>query len=148
MTRCITTFGASFSVRRDRKDWRVMITNARRGFLAAAVLMLAAAGAAPGRMSAHGSDGRIRMRTLRPGDILYVLLGGGGNSLALMRAEGVVLIDTKLASGGRQILETIQAVSERPVSTIINTHAHLDHAGGNVAFAGVTEIVAHEHARA
>lgn len=88
------------------------------------------------------------MRTLRPGDIVYVLLGGGGNSLAMMRDDGVVLIDTKLPAGGRQIRETIQAVSDRPVSTIINTHAHLDHAGGNQAFAEVKEIVAHERAKA
>jgi glyoxylase-like metal-dependent hydrolase (beta-lactamase superfamily II) len=91
---------------------------------------------------------QIRMRTLRPGDIVYVLIGGGGNSLAMMRDDGVVLIDTKLPAGGRQILETIQAVSDRPVATIINTHAHLDHAGGNTAFEGVKEIVAHERARA
>jgi glyoxylase-like metal-dependent hydrolase (beta-lactamase superfamily II) len=88
------------------------------------------------------------MRTLRPGDIVYVLIGGGGNSLAMMRDDGVVLIDTKLPAGGRQILETIQAVSDRPVSMIVNTHAHLDHTGGNQAFGEVKEIVAHERAKA
>jgi glyoxylase-like metal-dependent hydrolase (beta-lactamase superfamily II) len=88
-------------------------------------------------------SGPIRMRTLRPGDILYVLIGGGGNSLALMRDEGVVLIDTKLRAGGRQILDTIQAVTDKSVTTIINTHAHIDHTGGNSEFTGVTEIVAH-----
>lgn len=88
------------------------------------------------------------MRTLRPGDIVYVLLGGGGNSLALMRDDGVVLVDTKLPGGGRQILRTIEAVSDRPVTTIINTHAHIDHTGGNVAFSGVKEIVAHERTKA
>jgi glyoxylase-like metal-dependent hydrolase (beta-lactamase superfamily II) len=65
-----------------------------------------------------------------------------------MRDDGVVLVDTKLASGGARILEAIQAVSERPVATIINTHAHIDHTGGNPAFSGVTEIVAHERTKA
>jgi glyoxylase-like metal-dependent hydrolase (beta-lactamase superfamily II) len=107
--------------------------------------MLAVA-AMSGGLSAQAGDA-IRMRTLRPGDILYVLLGGGGNSLALMRDEGVVLIDTKLPAGGAKIQETIQAVTDRPVATIINTHAHLDHTGGNTAFADVKEIVAHERAK-
>src|SRR5436190_23613496 len=56
----------------------------------------------------------IKMRTLRPGDSIYVLIGAGGNSLALMRDDGVVLIDTKSPAGGKQILDTIQAVSDRP----------------------------------
>jgi glyoxylase-like metal-dependent hydrolase (beta-lactamase superfamily II) len=87
------------------------------------------------------------MRTLRPGDILYVLIGGGGNTLALMRDDGVVVIDTKLPGRGRQISDIIQAVSDKPVATIINTHAHADHAGGN-ADLGAAKIVAHERARA
>jgi glyoxylase-like metal-dependent hydrolase (beta-lactamase superfamily II) len=112
------------------------------------MLLALAIGSTPGATLAQTGDSAIRMRTLRPGDILYVLLGAGGNSLAMMRDDGVVLVDTKLARGGAGILETIGAVSEQPVATIINTHAHIDHTGGNAAFAGVKEIVAHEHARA
>jgi glyoxylase-like metal-dependent hydrolase (beta-lactamase superfamily II) len=111
---------------------------------------MALAGFAHGAIvsSRQTSDTGIRMRTLRPGDILYVLLGAGGNSLALMRDDGVVLVDTKLAASGRQILEAIQTVSEKPVTTIINSHGHLDHVGGNTAFDGVKDIVAHERAKA
>ena len=36
----------------------------------------------------------VRMQTLNVRDILYVLTGGG-NTLALMRDDGVVLVDTK-----------------------------------------------------
>jgi glyoxylase-like metal-dependent hydrolase (beta-lactamase superfamily II) len=90
----------------------------------------------------------VRMRTLRPGDIVYVLLGGGGNTLALMREDGVVVIDTKLPGWGRPILDAIQAATDRPVTTIINTHAHADHTGGNVEFQTVTRIVAHERTKA
>ena len=90
----------------------------------------------------------VRMRTLSPGDVLYVLLDGGGNSLALIRPEGVVLIDSKSPGWGRAILDAVEAVTDRPVTTIINTHAHADHVGGNVEFAAATEIVAHQNAKA
>ena len=90
----------------------------------------------------------IRMQTLNVRDILYVLTGGGGNTLALMRDDGVVLIDTKLPGWGRSILETIQAVTDKPVTMTINTHTHPDHTGGNIEFPTATEIVAHENTKA
>ena len=34
------------------------------------------------------------------------------------------------------------------MTTIINTHAHADHTGGNVEFPTVTEIIAHENTKA
>jgi glyoxylase-like metal-dependent hydrolase (beta-lactamase superfamily II) len=98
--------------------------------------------------TASDNGSRIRMRTLRPGDVIYVLLGAGGNSLALMREDGIVLVDTKLPEGGRQILQTVEAVSDRPVTTIINTNAHIDRTGGNVAFSTVKDIIAHERTKA
>ena len=88
----------------------------------------------------------VRLRTLGPGDILYVLIGGGGNTLALMREDGVVVIDTKLPGWGTAIREAIEAATDRPVATIINTHAHPDHAGGNKEFPSPVEIVAHANA--
>src|SRR5258706_6247951 len=98
--------------------------------------------------TASDNGSRIRMRTLRPGDVIYVLLGAGGNSLALMREDGIVLVDTKLPEGGRQILQTVEAVSDRPVTTIINTNAHIDRTGGNDAFSTVKDIIAHERTQA
>jgi glyoxylase-like metal-dependent hydrolase (beta-lactamase superfamily II) len=89
----------------------------------------------------------VRMQTLNVRDILYVL-SGGGNTLALARDEGVLLVDTKPPGWGRFILESIQSVTDRPVTTIINTHAHPDHTGGNVEFPNAVEIVAHANAKA
>lgn len=113
-------------------------------FVATAVLSSAAAE----YRGAQSEPKTVKLRTLSPGDIVYVLLGGGGNTLALMRDDGVVLIDTKRPGWGRPILDAIKAVSERPVRTIINTHAHADHTGGNVEFPTVTQIVAHENTKA
>ena len=78
---------------------------------------------------------------------LYVLSGGGGHTAALVtEADGVVLVDTKLAGWGQSILEAVQAITSQPVTVIINTHSHGDHVGGNADFPATVEIVAHENA--
>ena len=78
---------------------------------------------------------------------LYVISGGGGHTAMLVTEDrGVVLVDTKLAGWGQSILETVQAITDQPVTTIINTHTHGDHVGGNADFPAAVEIVAHENA--
>jgi glyoxylase-like metal-dependent hydrolase (beta-lactamase superfamily II) len=42
----------------------------------------------------------------------------------------------------------VALVTDRPVTTIINTHVHLDHTGGNLEWPTVTHIIAHERTRA
>ncbi len=90
----------------------------------------------------------VRMQTVNVRDILYILTGGGGNTLALMRDDGVVLIDTKRPGWGRPILDTIQAVTDKPVTMIINTNSDADHTGGNIEFPTATQIVAQANTKA
>ena len=105
--------------------------------------------AARPRRSSSRTAGVVRMQTLNVRDILYVLTGGGGNALALMRDDGVVLIDTKGAGWGRPILEAIQAVTDKPVTTIMNTHAHDGSRRGERRIRErVTKIIAHANAKA
>jgi glyoxylase-like metal-dependent hydrolase (beta-lactamase superfamily II) len=118
-----------------------------------AILLAAAiAGAASLAAVVAGAQGRgapaIRMQTLSVYDILYVLTGGGGNTLALMRDDGVVLIDTKNPGSGKALQENIESVSDKPVTTIINTHAHADHTGSNPEFPSAVQIIAQEHTKA
>jgi glyoxylase-like metal-dependent hydrolase (beta-lactamase superfamily II) len=116
--------------------------------LAAVVVSGTLAGGAVPSQDPPQEQKAVRLRTLGPGDNLYVLLGGGGNTLALFREEGSVLIDTKLPGWGRPIAEAIRSASDSPVTTIINTHAHPDHVGGNVEFPTATRIIAHVNAKA
>jgi glyoxylase-like metal-dependent hydrolase (beta-lactamase superfamily II) len=116
----------------------------------AVCLLLTAAGLAAvanGPQAQQPGTRVVRMQTLNVRDILYVLTGGGGNSLALMRDDGVVLIDTKLPGWGRAIMTAIEAVTDKPVTTIINTHAHADHTGGNVEFTTATRIIAQDRTK-
>lgn len=90
-------------------------------------------------------------------DNLYFISGGeltergtwtGGNSLVLVRNEGVVLVDTMLPGAGGGILAQIRSVTDKPVTMIINTHTHFDHTGSNTEFPQTVEFVAHENTRA
>ncbi|MGE3512371.1 MAG: MBL fold metallo-hydrolase, partial [Vicinamibacterales bacterium] len=114
------------------------------------VLGLAIAGLLVGRspLLAQAERRAVKLRTLSPGDVLYVMMDGGGNSLALIGDEHVVLVDSKSPGWGTAIAEAVQAVGDLGVGTIINTHAHLDHTGGNLDLPSATTIIAHENARA
>jgi glyoxylase-like metal-dependent hydrolase (beta-lactamase superfamily II) len=71
----------------------------------------------------------------------------GGNVGVLVGASGVTVVDTKLSNYGPSIIEKIKKVTDKPITTIINTHTHGDHTGSNEAFPNV-EIVAHENTKA
>ena len=78
---------------------------------------------------------------------LYVAYGGGGNSAIFVTDLGVVLVDTSWAGWGQVILDQIKKITDKPVTTIINTHAHGDHSDGNTEFAFNVEFIAHENTR-
>jgi glyoxylase-like metal-dependent hydrolase (beta-lactamase superfamily II) len=81
-------------------------------------------------------------------DNLYVLRGGGGNSAVFITTNGVVVVDTKNAGWGQPLIEKIKTITNKPITTIINTHSHGDHVSGNVEFPATVDIVAHENNKA
>jgi len=87
-------------------------------------------------------------------DNLYVITSStpgpeftGGNVGVLVGASCVTVVDTKLSNYGPSIIEKIRKVTDKPITTIINTHTHGDHTGSKEAFPNV-EIVAHENTKA
>ena len=111
--------------------------------MAAGSLSLAAAG--PGNQPPPSGAKVVELQKLK--DNLYLLTGGGGNSLFLVTDLGVVLVDSKLAGWGQPILDKIRTVTPKPVTTIINTHSHGDHTGSNEFFPVSVEIVAQDNTR-
>jgi len=81
-------------------------------------------------------------------DNLFVIKGGGGNTAAFITSTGVVIVDTKLANWGQQIMDQVRSVTDKPVTTIINTHTHGDHTGSNEFFPASVEVVAQENTKA
>ena len=76
---------------------------------------------------------------------VYMIPGAGGNTAAYVTANGVVLVDTKLANNGQAILDQVRTISDKPITHIINTHTHGDHNGSNQFFPASVEIVVQEN---
>jgi glyoxylase-like metal-dependent hydrolase (beta-lactamase superfamily II) len=72
----------------------------------------------------------------------------GGNVGVFVTDGGVIVVDSKLAGYGPDILAKIRAVTSKPVTTLINTHTHGDHTGSNEGFPTSVNIVAHENTKA
>ena len=82
----------------------------------------------------------------RISDNLFVITGDdAGNVAVFVRAEGVVLVDTKVAGSGQRILDLVRTVTDQPITHILNTHTHFDHVGSNAFFAQHVEVIAHEN---
>jgi glyoxylase-like metal-dependent hydrolase (beta-lactamase superfamily II) len=74
-------------------------------------------------------------------DNLFVLKGGGGNTAVFVTTGGVVVVDTKNPGWGQPILDKIKTLTDKPVTTIINTHTHGDHVSGNVEFPATVDVI-------
>jgi hypothetical protein len=111
-----------------------------RGPLAITVaVVLAVAG-----VFAQQARKEVVLHTLSAYDTLYVLSGGGENAVALMRDDGVVLIDPLPFGWGKASMEAIEAVCDQPVRTIINVRASEDHLKANTEYPMATKIIAHQ----
>jgi cyclase len=121
----------------------------RRALVLAALMAVGSAALAlpSGGLQAPGAQRRKTVTLQKLKDSLYVATGGGGNSAIFITDLGVVIVDTKLPDWGQPLLDAIKTITSKPVTTIINTHAHSDHFGSNELFGTAVEIVAHENTR-
>ena len=85
-------------------------------------------------------------------DNLYILnalaAGSGGNTSIFITATGVVVVDTKNPGWGQPLLDKIKTLTNKPVTTIVNTHTHGDHVSGNVEFPASVDVVVQENTKA
>jgi cyclase len=80
-------------------------------------------------------------------DNLYVLKGGGGNTAVFITEKGVVVVDTKNPGWGQPLIDKIKTLTDKPVTTIINTHTHGDHVSGNVEFPPTVDVITQENTK-
>jgi glyoxylase-like metal-dependent hydrolase (beta-lactamase superfamily II) len=74
---------------------------------------------------------------------------GGANLVALSTADGFVLVDAGAAQSRDQVMAGLRNIdSGGKVTTLFNTHYHLDQTGNNETFATAgAKIIAHERTR-
>jgi len=90
-------------------------------------------------------------------DNLFIITGSGtanrdafsgGNTAVFVTDAGVVIVDTKLAGWGQIILDRVRSVTDKPITTIINTHTHGDHTGSNAFFGTTVDTIVQENTAA
>lgn len=123
----------------NRRQWM------RSGLGAAGTLLLA--GRARGDEPADDSDpaqliaklgqmmAKVPFETIELAAGLHLIQGPGGNIAVLGGPDGLVVVDSSVPNRANEALETVKKVGAKPISRLINTHWHFDHAGGNEVFA-------------
>ena len=66
---------------------------------------------------------------------IHMLAGAGGNITVQVGKDGVLLVDSGVATMSEKVLEAIRTLSKGQVTYIVNTSDRSDHVGGNDYFA-------------
>ena len=122
----------------------------------ACLAMVTMIGVTLAAVSNEAQQARHRIRPLELTGNLHMLTSDpaeqgrrtGGNTAVFVTSDGVVLVDTKYQGYGSDILAEVRKISDKPVTTIINTHTHYDHSGANPEFPDTVNFVAHENTAA
>lgn len=80
-------------------------------------------------------------------DNVYVVKGGGANSTVFLTARAAIVVDMKNPGWGTALLTKIKTFTALPVTTVINTHSHADHVGGNAELPAGIEVITHDMAK-
>lgn len=90
----------------------------------------------------------VEIKATQLSERVYMLTGMGGNIGVYVGDDGVIMIDAQYQGLGDKITAAIAAITEQPITLLVNTHFHQDHTGGNADFAkrGV-KVVAHENVK-
>lgn len=70
-----------------------------------------------------------------------VIIGAGGNITVQAGPEGILLVDTGIASMSDKVWAAVQTISKKPLRYIINTTEDPEHTGGNAAIAPKGQMV-------
>jgi glyoxylase-like metal-dependent hydrolase (beta-lactamase superfamily II) len=96
----------------------------------------------------NSGESKLRAELVKTG--LFLISGGGSNSLLRLSANGLILVDGKLPGNYDGILALANKISfsEQPIRIVINTNHYEDRAGNNAKFieAGA-QILAQENVR-
>ena len=115
-------------------------------------LFLVAVAAQSGRPAGTTHNGEA-FRFNKVAEGVYHAVGTGslavvGNSSVIVNDNDVIVVDDHVSPAAAWVLlEEIKTLTNKPVTTVINTYFHYDHAHGNQIFDPTVQIVGHEFTR-
>jgi cyclase len=117
-----------------------------RKLLLAGLLLLPALAAAQQQQDFS----KVEIKVVKLSGNVYMLQGAGGNIVASLGDDGILLVDTEYATLADRIRGALKNldITDKPIRFVIDTHYHSDHSDGNPAFAaGGATIIANENLR-
>ena len=84
---------------------------------------------------------------------IYHAIGTGalavvGNSAVIVNDDDVIVVDDHVSPAAAwALLEEVKEITSKPVTTVVNTHFHFDHAHGNQMFGPGVQIIGHAFTR-
>lgn len=126
-----------------------MTTFSRRHFNSILLTGLAGSMVAPARLLARAPEpvAATFFEWKAAAGSAQVAVGRGGNALLVTSGKESLLIDCKNPGLGATLRREAEAFGAR-LRTLVNTHHHGDHTGGNSAFAKDMPVIAHANAKA
>ncbi len=121
------------------------------GLSAAVAAMQQPAGRQGGALATAVAPSAAGLKADKLRDNLYIVNSApaagftGGNTAVFITATGVTVVDTKIPGWGQPLIDKVKELTDKPITTVINTHTHYDHAGGNPEFPATVEVVTHEN---
>lgn len=92
----------------------------------------------------NAGDATLTMQLVKTG--MFVISGGGGNSLVRLSANGVILVDGNLPDNFNTLRKRIRRLSELPVRVLVITDHYESHTGTNAKFLETgTQIIAQQN---
>ena len=127
----------------------------RRRALACAigVLFIIGVAAAQSRRPAGTTHAGNAFRFNKVAEGVYHAIGTGslavvGNSSVIVNDADVMIVDDHVSPAAAWVLlDEVKTLTNKPVTTVINTHFHFDHAHGNQIFEPGVQIIGHEFTR-
>jgi glyoxylase-like metal-dependent hydrolase (beta-lactamase superfamily II) len=116
-------------------------------FLAMVGAVTSSAVAADERRGSSSQEAKLNIQLVKTG--LFLISGGGANSLMRLSANGEILVDGKRPENHAALMSQVRKISritDMPVRVVILTNHHEDRAGTNAKFlAAGAQIVAQEN---